>query len=98
MANFSIANVKQLVLATVIALAMGLVASSAAHAGAVDNYFWSVARTSNGGPGALLKIDKSANSIVATIGLGGGDPFGIAVDQDSVWVADYLGYGNNSYG
>src|SRR4051812_36613990 len=50
---------------------------------AVSNYIWAT----NTGSDTVQKIDKTTNTVVATIDSGIPHyPFSVAVDEDSVWV------------
>jgi streptogramin lyase len=67
-----------------------LVAESAtAQAQATDDYVWIAGRCPSC---QIVKIQKSTNTVVGTIPLGA-DPFGVAVDQESVWATHYGGTG-----
>ncbi|VVB73238.1 Uncharacterised protein [uncultured archaeon] len=71
----SAAHLPILILALFVALFAGSVSASA-----VDNYVWASSTS-----GSVSKIDKTTNSVVATVG-SGMDSYAIAVDTDSVWV------------
>ena len=56
----------------------------AAFATAVDNYVW----IANQGDSTVSRIDTTTNTVTATIAGVGTYPYGLAVDEDSVWVAN----------
>jgi hypothetical protein len=63
---------------------------SLANAEAVDDFVWAGHFGSGGEGTAVSKIRKSTNSVVATIDDVFNAKWGIAVDQDAVWVTNTL--------
>jgi len=74
-----------LMLAMAFAVAILAADLAAASAGAVDDFVWIGGHTQH----EILKIQKSTNSVVATIPISGPFVFGVAVDLDSVWAGHY---------